>query len=247
MALSARHADRHYRLTGVKHFVADAAAANLLIVAARVETISAGDGELALLLVDPTSPGVSVRPVDYLEQTRKVCEVRFEDVAVPEASRLLGAEPIETVLEQIHDHARVAVCAEACGGAERVLELSVEYARTREQFGQPIGRFQSIQHKCADMLVQTEGIRSAAYYGAWAIDAGEPDRHLSSCLAKAYCCDAYALVAAEGIQIHGGLGFTWEQDLHLYFKHAKASALAYGSPTHSRELAARQLLDAPAP
>ncbi len=230
-----------YTLDGVKHFVRDATCANALIVAARDR-----GGELALFVVDPATPGVTIRPLTFVERTRKVCEVRFEGVELPASARLSGAARTHDVLSRVHDFARVALCAESCGGAQRVLEMAVDYARQRQQFGQPIGRFQAIQHKCADMLIQSEGIRSATYYAAWAIDAGEPDQHTTSCLAKAYCGDAYTRLAGDGIQIHGGLGFTWEQDLHLYFKHAKACALAFGSPTHSRELAARQLLDAPA-
>jgi alkylation response protein AidB-like acyl-CoA dehydrogenase len=141
------------------------------------------------------------------------------------------------------DYARVAVCAELSGSAQRVLELSVAYAKTREQFGQPIGRFQALQHKCADMLVASEGIRSAAYYAAWTLDEDEADRHGAACLAKAYCSEAAVRVAGEGIQIHGGLGFTWEQDLHIYFKHARAAELAFGSPRLQRELAARVIID----
>jgi alkylation response protein AidB-like acyl-CoA dehydrogenase len=119
----------------------------------------------------------------------------------------------------------VGLCAELSGAAERVVELSVAYAKTREQFGQPIGRFQALQHKCADMLIASEGIRSAAYYAAWALEQDEPHAPTSACLAKAYCSEAWVKIAGEGIQIHGGL--------------------AYGSPELQREIAARSLIDSP--
>jgi alkylation response protein AidB-like acyl-CoA dehydrogenase len=132
-----------------------------------------------------------------------------------------------------------------CGGAQQVLELSVAHAKTREQFGRPIGSFQAIAHKCADMFVRVESARSATYYAAWALAAGRRDAHVSACMAKAYCAEAYAKVAGEGIQIHGGLGFTWEQDLHLFYKRAKACEMSLGGVAWTRELVARQLIDRP--
>jgi alkylation response protein AidB-like acyl-CoA dehydrogenase len=129
------------------------------------------------------------------------------------------------------------------GGAQRVLELSVAYARTREQFGRPIGSFQAIQHRLADMLVAVEGARSATWYAAWAIDEGEPEAHTAACMAKAYSSDAYAKIAGDGIQIHGGLGFTWEQDLHLYYRRAKVSERLFGDASWNRELVARARID----
>ena len=122
-------------------------------------------------------------------------------------------------------------------------DISVEYAKTREQFGSPIGKFQAIQHKCADMMVLLESSRSATYYAAWAIDNDEPDAHRAACLAKAYCSDAFSRVTAESIQIHGGFGFTWDADCHLYYKRAKASALAFGDSAFNREEAVRAVLD----
>ncbi len=130
-----------------------------------------------------------------------------------------------------------------CGLASRVLELSVSHAKTREQFGKPIGSFQAIQHKCADMLLRVENLRSAAWYAGWSIDEQEPDAHATACMAQAYASDACSEVAGEGIQIHGGQGYTWEQDLHLYYKRAKADEVALGDASHHRELVARAALD----
>lgn len=231
------------RLSGRKLFVADAPAADLLIVATRTgPPHDGGSHGVTLVLVDAGAPGVTLRPIAYNEQTRKLAEVRFDDVDVP-AERVLGAPGDGwPVLARAHAAARAALCAELAGAAHRVLEASVEYARTREQFGQPIGRFQAIQHKCADMLVGAEGIRSAAWYAAWALDHDEPDASTAACLAKSYASDTALAIAGAGIQIHGGLGFTWEQDLHLYYKHAQAAALAYGSPSALRAQAADALI-----
>ena len=237
-----------FRLNGTKCFVADAPTADRLLVAARTGPDSGDPAQgISLFLVDPSDPGISSRGIAFVEQTRKLAEIRFDAVRVPGAALLGPLHGAWPLLEMLLDYARVAVCAELSGSAQRVLELSVAYAKTREQFGQPIGRFQALQHKCADMLVASEGIRSAAYYAAWTLDEDEADRHGAACLAKAYCSEAAVRVAGEGIQIHGGLGFTWEQDLHLYFKHAKAAELAFGSPGLQRELAARVLIDGTPP
>ena len=159
---------------------------------------------------------------------------------------MLGANGrAEGLLAEVHDLARAALCAEMCGGSQRVLDMSVAHAKSREQFGRPIGSFQAVAHKCADMFVRVESSRSATYYAAWALAAGRRDAHVSACMAKAYCAEAYAKVAGEGIQIHGGLGFTWEQDLHLFYKRAKACEVSLGGGAWTRELVARQLIDRP--
>jgi alkylation response protein AidB-like acyl-CoA dehydrogenase len=145
-------------------------------------------------------------------------------------------------LKRVTDRAKVALCAEMCGGAERVLEMSVEYAKVRVQFDRPIGSFQAIQHKCANMLLLVESSKSATYYAAWAVANDVPEAPLAAAMAKSYTSDAYRVVAGEGIQIHGGIGFTWEHDMHLYFKRAKGSEFTFGDATYNRELVA-QLID----
>ena len=142
----------------------------------------------------------------------------------------------------MNDRAKTALCAEMCGGAERVLEMSVEYAKVRVQFDRPIGSFQAIQHKCANMLLLVESAKSATYYAAWAVANDVPEAPLAAAMAKSYTSDAYRVVAGEGIQIHGGIGFTWEHDMHLYFKRAKGSEFTFGDATYNRELVA-QLID----
>ena len=241
IALRAAPTGDGFTLDGVKHFAADAQVADLLLVPVRVDR--GGPEDVTLLLVETETAGISVRPVSYVDATRKVCEVRFDRVAVERAAVLGGVGGGWDVLQRILDVGRIAVAAEACGGAQRVLEQALDHARVREQFGKPIGSFQAIQHKCADMLVLVESAKSATYQAAWTLAQGEPDAHVTACLAKAYASEAYVKVACEGIQIHGGQGFTWEQDLHLYFKRAKASELLFGSPSFLRELAARVVLD----
>lgn len=223
-------------LSGTKLFVPDADLVDQLVVLARSE---AGP---ALFLVERDAPGVAVRRIDFVDPTRPVCEVVLDDVAVGVEAIPGGAGGAEPLLEDVLDFARVALSAEMCGGAQQVLDLSVAYAKTREQFGKPIGSFQAIAHKCTDMFVKVESARSAVYYAAWALAAKDPSAHLASCMAKSYCAEAYSKVAAEGIQIHGGLGFTWEQDPQLYFKRAKADELAFGDVAYTRELAAAELI-----
>ena len=226
-----------YVLDGTKLFVPDAGLADWLVVPAR------GAAGVTLFLVDAKAPGVSVRALDFVDQVRKVYAVELRAVRVQVDAVLGNAGGGWPILERLFDFAKVALSGEMCGAAERVLEMAVDYAKVREQFGKPIGSFQAIQHKCAEMLVLIESAKSATYYAAWAIANGEPDAHTAACLAKAYTSEAFTKVAGEGIQVHGGIGFTWEQDLHLYFKRAKSAELFFGTPSWNRELAARVLLD----
>jgi len=226
-----------YSLTGTKLFVPDAHNANLLVVPART---SSG---ITLFLVDAKAEGVAIRVLKTLDQTRKLCELRFDGVEVSADAVLGGVGNGWPILDRVVDRAKVAMSAEMCGGAQRVLDMSVEYAKVREQFGKPIGSFQAIQHKCANMLVQVESAKSATYYAAWAVANGVEEAHLAACMAKAYCSDAYRFVSGEGIQIHGGIGFTWEHDMHLFFKRAKGSEVTFGDATWNRELVAQIVLD----
>jgi alkylation response protein AidB-like acyl-CoA dehydrogenase len=229
------------RLTGTKRFVLDADRADLLIVAAR----SGGRGEdgVTLALVEARTPGVTLRPTAFVDLTRRVAQLRFEGVRVDE-SELLGPEGAAwPVLSRLLDLARAGLAAESLGVAERVLELCVAHARSREQFGRPIGAFQAVQHRCADMLVRVELARSAVWRAAWSLAAESPaEAHVAASMAKACAGEACREVAAAGIQVHGGLGFTWEQDLHLHYKRAKANELLFGDGPACRELVAASLL-----
>ena len=239
VTLAAKPAGGGWRLDGVKLFVPDAAGADYMVVAARTR----GEGEegISLFLVKGQPKGMSVSQLQTLDMTRRWSEVRFDGVELG-ADALMGAphqgwEPLKRSLEW----ATAGLCAEMIGGAQKVLEDSTEYAKTRHQFGKPIGIYQAVSHKLADMLVLSESSRSATYYAAWAVEADAPDRSLASSMAKAYVSDAYRKVAGDGIQVHGGIGFTWEHDMHLYFKRAKASEVTLGDATYHRELVAQAL------
>jgi alkylation response protein AidB-like acyl-CoA dehydrogenase len=240
IALAAVRDGAGFRLSGEKLYVPDAATADLMVVVAH----DADAGGPTLIVVERETLGVTIEQLAYLDDTRRLSAVGFDDVSVEDTAVLGERGDGWRTLERLHDVARVAISAESIGGAAAVLDISVDYAKTREQFGTAIGRFQAIQHKCADMLVLIESSRSATYYAAWAVDNDEPDAHAAACMAKAHCTDAFSNVAGHGIQIHGGMGFTWEADLHLYYKRAQASRMAFGDPAWNRELAARALLDA---
>lgn len=230
-----------YRLDGTKLFVPDGHIADLLIVAARTPGSTVQDG-VSLFCVERNTAGVTATALKSMDQTRRLAEVALDGVVVG-ADALLGEIGGGwRTLERLSDRAKVALCAEMCGGAAQVLDMSVEYAKVREQFGKPIGSFQAIQHKCADMMVQVESSKSATYYAAWAVANDVEDAPLAAAMAKAYCSDAYRVVAGEGIQIHGGIGFTWEHDMHIYFKRAKSSEVSFGDATWNRELVAQQIL-----
>jgi alkylation response protein AidB-like acyl-CoA dehydrogenase len=232
-----------HSLSGTKLFVHDAHNADLFVVPAR--TSGKGAKGITLFLVDAKQQGVTITLLKTMDQTRKLCEVNLDNVQVGTDGILGKRGQGWALLDRLVDRAKVALCAEMCGGAQKVLEMSVEYAKVREQFGKPIGSFQAIQHKCANMMVQVESAKSATYYAAWAVANDVPEAHLAACMAKAYCSDAYRMVSGEGIQIHGGIGFTWEHDMHLYFKRAKGSEVTFGDATWNRELVAQEVLDKP--
>jgi alkylation response protein AidB-like acyl-CoA dehydrogenase len=239
VALKAGQSGGGWRLDGIKTFVPDAHVADYIAVAAR----SRGEGEdgLTLFLVKGRPNGMSVKALDTLDMTRRWCEVSFDGVQLG-ADAVMGApDKAWPALKRALEWATAALCAEMVGGVQKVLEASTEYAKTRHQFGKPIGIYQAVSHKIADMLVQSESGRSATYYAAWAVEADAPDRSLAASMAKAYVSDAYRKVAGDGIQVHGGIGFTWEHDMHLYFKRAKSSEVTLGDATYHRELVAQAL------
>ena len=230
-----------FSITGTKLFVPDAHIAELLVVAARTKETDDKSAGISLFLVEGNSPGVSTTLLKTMDQTRKQCEVVFDNVQVGR-DRLLGTvDQGWPILQKVLNLATVSLCAEMVGGAQRVLDLSVSYAKERVQFGRPIGSFQAIKHKCAEMMLQVESAKSAAYYAAWAVDEDVPEAPLAVSMAKAYCSDAYRNTAGEGIQVHGGIGFTWEHDMHLYFKRAKYAEFTFGDATYHRELVAQGL------
>jgi alkylation response protein AidB-like acyl-CoA dehydrogenase len=228
-----------WRLDGVKLFVPDAGVADYLVVAAR--TRPAGEEGVSLFLIEGRPPGLSIAPLKTMDMTRRWYEVRFEGVELPAGSLMGTVDEGWPALKRALEWGETALCAEMIGGAQHVLDVSVDFAKTRHQFGRPIGVYQAVSHKLADMLLETESARSATYYAAWTIDADAPDRSLAASMAKAYVSDTYRRSAGNGIQVHGGIGFTWEHDMHLYFKRAKASEVTLGDATYHRELVAQAL------
>jgi alkylation response protein AidB-like acyl-CoA dehydrogenase len=200
-------------LRGLSRFVPDGATADLLVVQATDR----------LYLVPTAAEGVSVRALPTLDMTRKLAEVRFDDVRV-EADAALDPNATERAL----DLAAAAVAAEQSGGARACLEMAVDYAKVREQFGRPIGSFQAVQHMCADMMVQAESARSAAWFAGWAAAEDPGALPTAAAAARAYCSEAYLFCAGQNIQVHGGIGFTWEHDAHLHFKRARSSMALLG-------------------
>jgi alkylation response protein AidB-like acyl-CoA dehydrogenase len=217
-----------WTLTGSKSYVLDGHTADTLLVAART------DAGVDLFVVAADAPGVAVERLETMDMTRKQAAVTFDGVAVQTANRLGRAGSGRTTLERLADVAAAALAFEQLGGAQKCLEMSVDYAKSRMQFGRPIGSFQAVKHKCADMLIEVESARSAALYAGRTIADGSDDVPIAAALAKAYCSEAYFHVAAETIQVHGGIGFTWEHDAHLYFKRAKTDALLFGDAAEWR-------------
>jgi alkylation response protein AidB-like acyl-CoA dehydrogenase len=220
-----------WQLTGEKLFVVDGCSADLLLVLARQEA-----GELSLFAV----AGGSVRrePMTTLDPTRKQARLVLDGTP----ARLLGDEGGGArLLPELLDRAIVCLAAEQVGGAQRCLDLAVEHAKTRVQFGRPIGSFQAIKHRCADVLVELSGARSAACYGLWAAAEAPGELPVAAGLAAMWASDAYVFAAGENVHIHGGMGFTWEHAAHLYFRRARSSQLLLGDPVGHRERLARQL------
>jgi alkylation response protein AidB-like acyl-CoA dehydrogenase len=233
-----------YVLRGSKRYVVDGHLAQTLIVAARSPG-SAGQQGVSLFVVDGNATGLESKPLPTVDSTRRQAEIRLSDVRVPASARLGEEGQGAALLAKTLDLAAVALAAEQVGGAQRCLDMAVEYAKQRVQFGRPIGSFQAIKHKCADMMVAVESARSAVYYAACvAEDDGDELPRVAS-LVKAYCSDAYFRCAADNIQIHGGVGFTWEYDCHLFYRRAKVLSHVLGTTDEWREkLVARLIADA---
>jgi alkylation response protein AidB-like acyl-CoA dehydrogenase len=221
-----------YRLDGVKSYVVDGHAADLLIVAGRVSA-SAGHEGVALFTLGADSSGVERHLLESMDPTRKLARIDFHGAHADLLGNLDdGAKPLIRTLDQ----AAIALANEMMGGAQALLDSAVDYAKVRVQFGRTIGSFQAIKHKCADMLLDVELAKSAAYCAAQAAAVNDPEWPALACLAKAAASETYLRTAAECIQIHGGIGFTWDNDTHLWFKRAKSSEVFLGQPSYHREL-----------
>jgi alkylation response protein AidB-like acyl-CoA dehydrogenase len=245
------HDDAGATLNGSLSYVPDGHTADLLVVAARQEGSSEEDG-IGLFLVDAGASGLSRTWIPTMDQTRSQARIELDDVQV--AGDAIMCEPGRAwpLLEQVLDLARIAIAAEQVGGADKVLELTVDYIAERKQFGRAVGSFQALKHKAADMMLKAEAARSAAYYAACIADdfldgrAGAGELAEAASIAKGYCSDACFFNAGCAVQMHGGIGFTWEHDMHLYFKRAKSTQLFLGDAAFHRERLAAQLLGVPA-
>jgi len=237
ITMEAKPSGDGYALSGTKMFVIDGHTADKIVVVARLAGTGGEDG-ISFFTVAGDAAGLTRTPLATMDMTRKQAKLEFSDVQ---------AEPLGepgkgwAALSKTLDQAAVGLANEMVGGAQFVLDMSVEYAKVRVQFGRPIGSFQAIKHKCADMLLEVESSKSAAYYAAWAAAEDNDELPVVASLAKAYCSDAYFHCTAENIQIHGGIGFTWEHDAHLYFKRAKSSEILLGDATYHRELLAQRI------
>ena len=232
ITVAATKAGDGWTLSGTKMFVLDGHTADLILVAART------DAGVSLFHVPADASGLTRTALSTMDQTRKQAKLEFADTP----ATLFGTDGGGwATLERVLDLTAVALAAEQVGGAQECLEMAVEYAKVRVQFGRPIGSFQAIKHKCADMLLEVESAKSAAYYAGWCAAELNDELPTVASLAKAYCSEAYFHTSAENIQIHGGIGFTWEHPAHLYFKRAKSSELLFGDPSYHRELLAQRL------
>ena len=235
--MSAKKGSSGYTITGSKLFVPDAGVADLLVCAAKIGQ------ELAIFVIPAKTPGLRIERMPTIDSTRPLYAVTFENAVLPDECLLAQGERAHAALHYALNVATTGLVAEMVGGMQRLLDITVEYAKTRKQFGKPIGQFQAVQHQCADMLVFTESSRSAAYYAAWALSEGGEDANAAISVAKAYASDAYREVGNRAIQVHGGMGFTWENDIHLFYRRAKASEIAFGDATWHRERIAKAVID----
>jgi alkylation response protein AidB-like acyl-CoA dehydrogenase len=231
-----------YVLHGEKLFVFDAAVADWIVVAGRTTPARKNPQHgVTLFLIERGAPGLSIIPLATVDRTRRQANLTFDRVRVP-VERVLGrVDQGWPFLARALQIGTAALCVETVGVAQRVLELSVGYAGERTQFGKPIGSFQAIKHKCVDMMVAVENARSLGYYACWAADRGNRETAKAVAMAKAYASDMGKNVTADAIQVHGGIGFTWEHDVHLYYRRALANEATFGAAPLHREAVARRL------
>lgn len=222
-----------WQLTGTKNFVLDGGSAGLLYV------LSDTDAGPAVFAVEADAPGLEVTSLTIVDATRKQCRVRFADTP----ARMVGQPGVGVeVFTAALDRSAVALLGEQAGGARRAMEMACDYAKTRYQFSRAIGSFQAVKHLCADMLLEAESATSAARFVAAAFAERSPTRLADLALAQAYCSEAYVFVAATNIQVHGGIGFTWEHPAHLYLRRARTDAQLLGQPSWHRERYLQQIL-----
>ncbi len=216
-------------LDGVKLFVPDGQHADLILVAAREE-----DG-VSLFAVPATAPGVRVTPLVVVDPTKPAAEVRLDGVRLPASARLGAAGGAWPTIVRVLDRMTIGLAAEMVGAADAALAMAVEYAKVRRQFGSPIGRFQGVKHRCAELLVDVESARSLVYYGAWAVEQSPDEAASYAAMAKAAASEALDAAGEECIQIHGAIGYTWECHAHLFYKRGRHCHVWMGAPDEHYE------------
>ncbi|HTY56241.1 MAG TPA: acyl-CoA dehydrogenase family protein [Candidatus Binataceae bacterium] len=233
IATSVREDSAGHVLNGVKMFVPYANVADFIIVAARS---GSGADDFGFWLIERAAPGLSVETLRNLDQTRRVSRISLDNVTVPAHSRLEGRTQL---LDRLIDIGAVAIAADSLGGSERALDMAVEYSKIREQFGRPIGSFQALKHAAAEIVADLEPARSLLWYAAHALDAQPNDASRAAAMAKARLSDIYTRATGRSVLMHGGIGFTWDHDIHLWFKRARFNESFFGSPVFHRERLAR--------
>ncbi|MET9090393.1 acyl-CoA dehydrogenase family protein [Streptomyces sp. NPDC004237] len=233
VALTARESAGSWRLTGHKTFVLDGAAADIVLTVART-----ADGGIGVFVVDGDAAGLTREALPTMDPTRRQARLDYHEVP---AERLRTRGDGWDLVAEVLDRAAVALAAEQVGVASRALDMAVEYARVRHQFGRPIGSFQAVKHLLADVLLEVESARAAAHFALLAAEQDDPRLPAVASLAKAFCSDACLQATGQNIQVHGGIGFTWEHPAHLYLKRAKTSQLLFGDPAYHRELLAQRI------
>ena len=223
-----------FTLSGVCDFVIHADTAELLLVLARAPLSQGAEG-ISVAVIPAATAGVTIQSHVMLDLTRPMSRVELSGVSVGREQLLGEPGTAGAAVEEALDLARIALASEALGGAERLLEMTTAYVKERLQFGRPIGSFQAVKHRLADMMIEVEAAKSAAWYAACVADERQAEIPEAAAIAKSYCCDAFFDCAANAIQLHGGIGFTWEHEAHLYFKRARATATLLGSPAWQRE------------
>ena len=225
-----------WQLSGHKSMVLDAAEVDTLLCVVRK------GNEIAVVSVSTRASGVKCTQTRVLDATRRLYDVRFDAVAISTKDIIAVGDQAISAIEYSTRVATLVACAEMLGGMQWIRETTLDYAKTRKQFDRTIGSYQAVQHQCADMLLMTESARAATYYAAWALSVNAPDSIKSVAIAKAYCSDAGREVAHRGVQVHGGIGFTWEHDLHLFLKRIKVCEFLFGDASWQREQIAKLIL-----
>jgi alkylation response protein AidB-like acyl-CoA dehydrogenase len=240
IAATCERAGGDYVLRGEKRYVVDGASADVLVVAARAPGSQDARG-ISLFVLPASTPALAREAVPTLDSTRRLATLRLDAVRIPASARLGAEGSAWPRLELTLQRAAVALAAEQLGGAQRALDLAVAYAKERFQFGRPIGSFQALKHELADVMVRVEAARSAVYYAACVAAAESEALPAAASMAKAAATEAFSFATATALQVFGGVGFTWEYDVHLYFKRARSSATLLGDVSWHRELVARAI------